>query len=562
MHNGLFGQLTVLLAIAVAVLALLRRAGIPPTVGYIGVGILIGPHGLRWIDLSGNTQLIAELGVVFLMFMVGLEFSLPRLLAARDAVFRLGSAQVVTTTAVAGGAALLAGFGPAIAAIIGAAVAMSSTAISLKQLSDQGELGRAHARLAIGALLFQDLATLPVLVLVPQLAPNGSDGEVDIVVALLRAAAVFAAVLVIGRWVTRPVLRWIAGTRSAELMMLATLTIALGAAFLVSLAGLSLPVGAFLVGMIIGETEFRHQVENDIRPFRDVLLGVFFASIGMRLDPSAVAGNAGLIAGLVATIVVGKAAVCWLVAAALGYRAAAALRTAIVLGHAGEFTLLILTQALTQDVLAAAEVQPLLTATVLTMVTAPLLIRYNRVLAARLIGGRAFYRHEAPAPGETADLDNHVILCGFGRVGRHLARLLYDARVPFLVVDLDPVQLDAAHADGYRILYGDVRRAGVLDSAGLDRARAVVVTFDRLDRAEPALRATRAARPDLPVLASAHRDVDAGPLTTAGASEAVPEDLGVTFVLGSALFRRLGLPTTEVEAYVARLTGQGFPAER
>lgn len=338
----LIKSLIVILASACAV-GLLTRVGLPAAIGYLLAGIVIGPHGLHFLATSEEARFLAELGVIFLMFMVGLEFSLPAMLAARADVFGAGSLQVgLTLLRVAGGVAVLGGDWPA-AIFLGGAVAMSSTAIALKQLADQGEVSTQHGRLAAGILLFQDLATLPFLTGIGLWAQGDAPNSVAVLRQLAIAALALGATALVSRPVFRMVLTWVARTRSADLFLLAVLLLALGTALAAHLVGLSPPIGAFLAGMVVGESDFRHQVEDDIRPFRDVLLGLFFVTVGMEVDPSIIAVFPGMVLGWIAVFVPGKALATAVVAAIMRWPMQSGIRVAAILAHGGEFGLLLLT---------------------------------------------------------------------------------------------------------------------------------------------------------------------------------------------------------------------------
>ena len=307
MHAELLSDILIILALAVLMVALFRRLHLPAVVGYLLVGIIAGPHNLNLLPPSEATRFLAELGVIFLMFYVGLEFSLPHMLAARRAVIGVGGAQVLVTAALAGAAAYALGLPGQAAILIGGALAMSSTAIALKQLAEQVELNTAHGRMVVGVLLFQDVATLPFLVALSAFAGSGDGVVTALGLALLKALAVAVVFTVAGRYLLTGTIAWVARTRSAELFMLAVLLIVLGAAFVANAVGLSLPLGAFLAGMVIGDTEFKHQVEEDVRPFRDALLGVFFASIGLQLDPTVLVRHGSVILSVVLALIVIKA---------------------------------------------------------------------------------------------------------------------------------------------------------------------------------------------------------------------------------------------------------------
>lgn len=549
-------QILLLLAAAVGVVALARRAGLPAILGYLIVGVALGPHALGLFDETDGTRLLAELGVVFLLFTLGLEFSWPRMVAMRREVFGVGSVQVVTLAGVAMlvfhalGVDLL----PAVA--LGGAVAVSSTAIIVQQLTEQSEINRTHGRVAFSVLLFQDLAFVPFLVLAGALAAGSLDfspARVGTAVALGTLAVGF--VLIVGRYALRPLFHEIAHSRLQELFTLAVLLVALGSAWVSHAAGVSMATGAFLAGVMLAETEYRHQVEAAIRPFRDILLGLFFISVGMMLDLGVLQGDLLLILGILAAMTVCKALLTALVGRLWGLPPFKAVRTGIVLSVGGEFGIAILTILMQGKVVADEVTQPLLVAIVLSMVTAPLLLRQNRRIARWLL------REQGPpdaaaqvradtAVGERAVADlaarEHVILCGFGRVGQNLARVLESQGHECFAVDLDPARVRSGRAAGLPVIFGDASDPELLRRAGLAQASAVVVTFADPAVALGIVRSVRAERADVPLLVRTADDARLEELMAAGATEVVPETFEASLMLASHALLLLRLPVSRV----------------
>ena len=544
-------QVLVLLAAAVLVVATARRLGLPSILGYLAVGTLLGPHALGWIGESGATRLLAELGVVFLLFTLGLEFAWPRMIAMRREVFGVGAAQVVLTSAAAALAATAFGVPwlPAIA--IGGAVAVSSTAIILQQLTEQSEINRTHGRMAFSVLLFQDLAFVPFLVLAGALAAgNLQFGAARVGAAVAGGVLALGVVLAAGRYLLRPLLYEIAHSRLRELFTLAVLFVALGSAWVSHVAGLSMATGAFLAGMMLAETEYRHQVDAVIRPFRDILLGLFFISVGMLLDLRLIAADFAVIVGLVLALTVGKATIMAAVARASGLPRFKAVRTGIVLAVGGEFGIAIMTILLQGGAVDPEVTQPLLVAIVLSMVASPLLLRHNRSIARALLrdGGPPAAPGTSPDEAVAADVAarEHVVLCGFGRVGQNVARVLESQGFEYVAVDLDPARVRTAREAGDPVVYGDSADAEVLGKVGLGNASAVVITF-----ADPAtslgiVRQVRALRGDVPVLVRTPDDTRLNELTQAGATEVVPETLEASLMLVSHTLMLLRVPVSRV----------------
>lgn len=557
LEQHFLAEVVVILGLAVAVALPLRRLGVPMIIGYMVVGVAVGPHGLALLPESEITAL-AELGVVFLMFTVGLEFSVNRVVRLRRHVFGLGGAQVLMVTLAAALVLYLGSPGGfATALVAGGAFAMSSTAIGLKQLSSQAELNSRHGRSVLSILLFQDLATLVFIVVIPALAGGSEGPPVGVIERLARAAAAFMVLLALSRWLLRPIMDRIAAARSNELFMLTTLLVVLSGAYGAHLAGVSAPLGAFLVGMMLGETRYKHQVADDIRPFRDVLLGLFFVSIGMRLDPSVIPEHWLTVALVFIGIVVVKAALIVGLLRAFAVETVQAVRTGIVLGHGGEFGLLITTLALEVGIVGAAFGQPLLAGLILSMAIAPFLIRFNGAIARGLLPSRTV----APGPAAVKEaLRDHVIICGYGSVGRHLASLLERNDVGLIAVDDDLDHVHDAEASGHGVLFGDAGRRTTLHAAGVERARCVVVTFGDVEVACRAITHARTLRSDLPVLASVEHQEAMQAVTDAGATEVIPEGLSASMLLGEHVLRVVGLDDTRAAKSVAELRAELEPA--
>ena len=536
-----------LLAASVVVVAVCRAARQPPILGYLLVGIALGPHALGVVADDTATRELAEFGIVFLMFSIGLEFSLPQLRAMRRAVFGLGFAQVAITT-VAGMIVVQAlGYDWRAGIVLGGALAMSSTAIVSKMLAERSELGTPHGRDVMGILLFQDLAVVAFLILIPSLAGSGEAMGSALAFAVLKAAIALTVILFIGQ---RPMRAWfhiVARQRSPELFVLNVLLVTLGMAALTALAGLSLALGAFLAGMLISETEYRYQVEEDIKPFRDVLLGLFFITIGMMLD----LGEARVhVVALVALLVVPVAAKLGLVvvlARLFGSPLATALRTGFYLAQAGEFALVMLSLALTHRLLSPDFMRTILASMILSMLLAPLLIAYANTWVRKLTANDWLARaaEMTQVAALTMARQGHVIVCGYGRSGQNLTRLLEREDITYLALDSDPQRVREA-ADGTSVIYGDASRRETLVSAGIAKARAVVITFADTPTALKILHHVQQLRPELPVIVRTRDDSELDRLFAAGATEVIPEVLEGSLMLASHSLLVLGVPLNRV----------------
>jgi monovalent cation:H+ antiporter-2, CPA2 family len=543
----------VLLAATVVAVAICRRLRLPAMVGYVVTGLALGPHALGLASNAEETQSLAEFGVIFLMFSVGLEFSRSKLFAMRRIVFGLGMAQVLLAVLITVGIAAALGAPWQAGAALGGIAAMSSTAIVSKLLSERGELETTHGRHVIGVLLFQDLAVVPLLVILPALGqPAGALG-VALAAALGKAAAALALVVLAGPPVMRAWLGFVARRRTSELFVLNVLLVTLLLAFLTSLAGLSRVLGAFLAGMLISETEYRFQVEQDIQPFRDVLLGLFFVTVGMMLDPHQVLDQWLLVLGLFALLVLAKAALISALARAFGDAPGTALRIGLALAQAGEFGFVLL--PLAGGLVSVALLQALLAAMILSMLATPFVIAASDRIVLRLAASewmlRSLELHRVAA--QSMQVDRHVIILGYGRNGQRLARLLDAEGVRYIALDLDPQRVREAAAAGDTVVFADSARREALLAAGLTRAAAVVVTFADANAAVRLLSHIHQLNPAMPVIVRARDEGDIGRLMQAGATEVVPEALESGLMLASHTLVMVGVPLSRVMRRVSQV---------
>ena len=476
MHNTL--QLVlILLATAVLAVVVFRLLRLPPMLGYLLSGVIIGPHALGLIPEATETHHLAEFGVVFLMFSIGLEFSLPKLVTMKSVVFGFGTAQVCTSMIIVMIVTWVIGIDWRVGLALGGVLAMSSTAIVSKMLSEKLELNSGHGRQIIGVLLFQDLAVVPLLILIPVLAStvdsSNADLGVTIALALLKAGVVLGLILFLGQRLMRPWFHLVARQKSSELFVLNVLLITLGLAWLTGIAGLSLALGAFLAGMLISETEYRYQVEDDIKPFRDILLGLFFVTIGMLLDIQAVSDNFLWVMLLLIALIGIKALLIVTLSRLFKSDSGVAMRTGLSLAQGGEFGFVLLAEANSLNIVDNATMQPVLAAIVLSMLIAPFLIEHSENMAQRFSATEWMNRATqlTNIAAQTMTEEQHVILCGYGRSGQNLARLLEKESVPFIALDLDPIRIHDAAAAGESVVYGDAARYEVLIAAGLMRAK-------------------------------------------------------------------------------------------
>ena len=551
MHTDPLLQILILLAASVFVVAGARKLALPAILGYLAVGMLLGPHALALLVDNDTTRLLADIGVAFLVFTLGLEFSLPRLLAMRGEVLGVGGAQVLITTAIVAVALVsLLGVAPTAAVVVGGAVAMSSTAIIIAQLTEQSENTRTHGRVAVAICLFQDLSFPLFLGLLSPLAAAGPGTPTPhIAAAIAIAAAALLLVLAAGRWLLRPLFILIARVRSSELFSLAVLLAVLSSAWATQAAGLSLALGAVLAGMGLAETEFRHQIEATIRSYREVLLGLFFITLGMLLDVPLLLHNLLLVSAIVLGVAILKTAVVAIAAKPVTGSWFKSVRTGVIVSQGGEFGFALLTLLLRRRLADPAIVQPLLAATALSMIVSPFLIRHNRRIT------RALVRQSGPPQTEAmrearvtlavAERD-HVVICGFGRVGQNIARVLEQTGFEYIALDLDTYRVREGRQAGDPVMYGDAGQLEVLQNVGLARARCVVITFANPAVSLRILRAVRGLRDDVPVLVRTQDDLRLEELQAAGATEVVPETFEASLMLLSHLLLLLKLPMPRV----------------
>ncbi len=553
MRDGLDIAL-LLLATAVVVVVACRLLQLPALVGYLVVGIVIGPHALGWVPDTEDTRYLAEFGVVFLMFSIGLEFSLAKLMTMRRVVFGLGAAEVAGFATLVFGTALTLGLDWKAALVLGGALAMSSTAILAKMLADRLELNSLHGRQIIGVALFQDLAVVPFLILIPAFAAGAEELATGLALALVKAAVMLTLILFLGHRVMRPWFHVVAQRKSPELFMLNLLLFTLGLAWLTRLMDLSLALGAFLAGMLISETEYRHQVEQDIRPFQDVLLGLFFVTIGMELDLQEVARHWIWVLLVLVALVACKSALTMGLSRLFGGDPGTAIRAGLALGAGGEFGLVLLSEAGQVSLLAPQALQIVLAAVILSMLVSPFIIERSEHLVRRFSGADWMYRAMAlhTIAAQTMAAESHVIICGYGRSGQNLARLLEQEQIAFIALDLDPQRVREAAAAGENVVFGDAARREVLMAAGLMRAKALVVSYADTHSALKILHHVHELRPDLPVILRTRDDADIDVLKQAGAAEVVPEIMEGSLMLASHALMLVGVPLNRVLRRIRR----------
>ncbi|WP_226477231.1 monovalent cation:proton antiporter-2 (CPA2) family protein [Pseudomonas sp. MWU16-30323] len=547
----MFANLLIILASSLVVIALFRRLKLPPVLGYLCVGLAVGPTALDWVNDSEELPDLAELGVVFLLFSLGLEFSLSKMLSLRRVVFGLGSLQVLCCGLLLAGLLALFGLSPTTALLLGAGLALSSTAIVSKELTSLGEIFSSHGQNAIGVLLFQDVVAVLLLTLVPVFAGNSEQAWYwALPLTLGKTVVLFLGLLLASRWLLPRLFREVAASHSAELFVLLALVIVLLTAWLTHLLGLSPALGAFLAGMLLGESHYRHQIEADIRPFRDILLGLFFVSIGMLIDLQLFISHSLLILGLTLTLMLIKGCVVAVLVQLRGSDGETAWRSGLALAQGGEFCFALMAQMQQSRLMPADIGSLLLAATFCSMLLTPLLLRAAPAIALRLHRKPNQQMQLEEITALNAELRGHAVICGYGRVGQSIGRFLHREQQAFIALDDDPERVQEASTEDSAVHYGDCRRGALLSAVGLERARLVVIAVDNSDVALTVLNEARRINPHVPILVRTRDDSQLAELKAAGATEVVPELLESSLMLASHALILLGLSDQQVKGRV------------
>ncbi len=541
-------HLLLLLTSSVFAVGLFRILGLPAMLAYFVIGIVLGPHALGLLEDEETGRQVAEFGIVFLMFSIGLEFSLPKLYAMRKTLFGLGGGQVVLTLLASLVLGKLAGLSLTSAFIIGAAITMSSTAIVSKILMERVDLNSRHGRLSIGVLLFQDLAVIPILVLIQTLGSH-SDNWLDVLgLTLFKSSILLFLLFKFGKNILNFWFELVAKQRSRELFVLNVLMVTLLMAAATNFVGLSYALGAFVAGMLISETKYRYQVESDIAPFRDILLGLFFISVGMLLNVSVLVEHIGLIVVLLALFLLFKIGLIALLTKFYGFEMGVGVRTGIILGQAGEFSFVVLALGLQTNLIDGDSLQLVLSVAVLSMLVAPFIIQKNGRIARALV--KSYSRNSIKVVDtiqeHSQDLRDHVIICGYGRSGQYLGRFLREENIPYVALDMDASRVQEAASAGENVIYGDAGRRSVLEAAGLARAKAVIISYAETRGTMKVLHVIQERNPNLPVIVRTHDDSEMDALRDAGAAEVVPEILEGSLMLASHALVTLGVPLNRV----------------
>jgi len=555
MEYSYMNDTLVMLAATVLAVLMCLRMRLPPILAYLAVGVAVGPFGFGLVSDVEHIRTFAEFGVVFLLFSIGLEFSVPLLLRMKATVLGLGSAQVLLTAALTTGIAVLLGLNAESALVLGGVIAMSSTALVTKQLADQAELHTRHGRNSLGILLFQDLMVAPFLILVASLTGATSQMSLlTVIIALTEAALALLFIFAFGRWVLKPLFREVARFRSAELFTLTVLLVVLCSAWITYSIGLSFVLGAFLAGVMLSETEFRHQVDAEIRPFRDLLLGLFFITIGMMLDISGLPAIWLQALALLMALILLKCAMITLFCRLGGWNNAVSARTGLILAHGGEFGFAILVMAMAGGILQPGVGQVVLAAMLFSMVLAPIMIRYNGKIAAILLPQSMQHSRQEISErimAASSALNHHVIVCGYGRIGRHSIGFLSEQGIPCMAIDLDPEQVERGMAAKHPVSYGDAGSLSLLRACGLKRASALVISTIDFNTTMKIIARVRSVDSELPIIVRTRKEMHLYQLYQAGATEVVADTFGSDQMITPELLDRLGITNDSATAKTA-----------
>ncbi len=549
MSHGHFLELIFLLATSVFIVWFFKRIALPPILAYLVAGIVAGPQALELITSPEQVALVAELGIVFLLFSLGLEFSIPKLVAMRHLVFGVGTAQVIITLLLIMGASSAMGLSLNASFVIGSVFALSSTAVVVKTLNEKGLTQTKRGQVAIGVLLFQDIAVVPFLIAIPLLTGTGVDMVSAILLALAKGSIVVVILLSVGKWVLPKVFNEVAQVRTDELFVLTAILVTVMAGTLTSFFGLSMALGAFLAGMMLSESQYKHQLEADIRPFRDILMGLFFISVGMQLDVTVIVRHwLWILAGL-ATLMFVKTIVIKQLAVVSGETRKDGWSSGLMLFQMGEFGFVLVALAQQYNIFNPDLASALVAIGVLSMAVTPTVIARHGEIADGIDKVLGKYEGDDPVP-ETpefhSELSEHVVICGFGRVGQTVSRFLKSEAVPFVALDVDPVRVAEAQAAGENVQFGHARDKAILEAACADKAKLIVITFGDIARTQMVISNLKEIGSTARVMVRTKTDQHLKEILDEGADQVVPEALEGSLMLVSQVLFESGVPMSRV----------------
>lgn len=552
-------NIIMLLAAAVGIVTVFRALRLSPVLGYLVAGALIGPYGFSWIADINDMAAIAELGVVLLLFMIGLELSWDRLKTMRVKVFGIGGAQVTLTGAILSLLATQLGFQADVALLVGFGLALSSTALVLQVLQERRARATQTGRLSLAILILQDIAAIPLLIIVPLMAIEGTDFAETLTQTALRAAAALLVIIMAGRLVLRPLFRYIAKLDSGELFVATTLLVVLGISYISEINGLSMALGAFLAGILISETEFRHQVEADVKPYKGLLMGLFFMTVGMHIDIAFILDHAQSVLVLSGGLLLIKGAILYFILRLFRRNRQTSGHTALIMAQGGEFGFILFGMAGALGVLPQGQTQLLLLVIAVTMALTPLLDMLGTKLE-REWRKRARSDALPELEEEASDMKEHIVMAGYGRMGSILADVMTHESIPFIALDINPRHVTRGRRRHHPVYFGDASRPDVLEALGVTRARCIIITFHKMADTERALHLLRAVYPEIPIFARAKDEDDAERLYKAGATAVIPEIYVGAMRLTSRLLKELSWPEAEIARVMETMRAHTGPA--
>lgn len=546
-------EILAILTCAVCIVWLFRKLNLPAILAYLIAGMLVGEHGFAWVSANVDYEHFAELGIVFLLFTLGLEFSLPKLMAMRHMVLTIGGLQVGISLMLFTAVALLFGQSLGASFAIGGILALSSTAIVIRQLSETGAMKRKSGQISVAVLLFQDVAVVPLLIIIPILAP-GSEGSffLSLAWALVKGVFVVGILLLVGKWVLPRLFNLVAQVRTDELFVLTTLLVTLVASALTQWFGLSMALGAFLAGMMLGESEYKHQLEADIRPYRDILLGLFFITVGMKLDVALLMSSPLTIVAMVVSFMMIKVIIVKVLAVKSGESAKNGWASGLMLSQMGEFGFVLIALSVQVKLIEFDIASTLLGAGIISMALTPYLINNARKWSKWLTKEEQQDYTDLESLPDTNQLNDHVIICGFGRIGQTVSRFLKQESIEFVAIDIDPLRTQKARDAGENVLFGSSRQAELLHAAKLDKAKLVVIAFGEDKQSAEVIQKVRSLSADVPILVRTRNDDQLEMLQDAGANQVVPESLEGSLMLVSQVLSLTGVPFSRIVRLVQK----------
>lgn len=547
------------MAIAVVLVWLFKRISLPPILAYLVAGVITGPELLKLFTNPDDMHLAAEVGIVFLLFTLGLEFSLARMVAMRRLVFGVGAAQMCLSTLILAGIGFFLGQNITGSLIIGASIALSSTAIVIKTIDEQGKLNTQRSQVAVSILLFQDLAVVPLLIIIPLLSASSEVSiGTAIIISLVKGVIVVLLLLSIGKWLLPRIFNEIAKTKTDELFVLSTILIALLAAGTTYAFGLSMALGAFLAGMMLSESQYRHQLESDIRPFKDILMGLFFITVGMKLELWVLVTQLHIILLGLLVLVFVKVCVVRLSAWITQERAEDGWAAGFKLAQMGEFSFVIIALALENGLLTAQQSSILVCMGLFSMAITPWLIDKSGQFSLALVGRDAHLPSPQSESLASKSLQSHIIILGFGRVGQSVARMLTLEALPFQAIDIDPIRVQESRTAGEHVLFGDGSQKDILNTANIKHATSAIITFDEHSKALKVINTIKALNPDIAILVRTRKDHHLQELFDAGASQVVPEMQEGSLMLISQVLHYSGVPMSRILRRIRNERKQGY----